>query len=372
MAAPLELNAASLKPLELASLQGWAADGHQAALETFRRSCSEIIADGRAFARPIARGGTRQDWLPVCEKAMTADNARSFFESEFTALAVEDSERPQGLFTGYYEPEAEASLTRSEDYNVPIYGRPADLLAFDAAAEKATGLKYGRLNDGRPQPYFTRREIEEGALAGRNLELVWLKDWADAFFIHIQGSGRARLADGRAIRLAYAAKSGQPYTGIGRLLVDRGVLTEDAMSMQNLRSWMAKNPEAARRLMWENRSFIFFRIVTGLDEALGAPGAQQVQLTPLRSLAVDRSIWAFGTPVWLDADVPSGRDNSLQSFRHLMIAQDTGTAIRGAARGDVYWGWGEHAAATAGAMKSPGRMVVLLPKPLAKRLTGTP
>jgi membrane-bound lytic murein transglycosylase A len=222
--------------------------------------------------------------------------------------------------------------------------------------------------DGKPHGYFTRKDIEEGVLGGRGLEIVWLKDWADAFFIHIQGSGRVRCPDGSAIRLAYAAKSGQPYTGIGRLLVERGILAEDRMSMQEVRRWMNDNPAAARELMWQNKSFVFFREAEMTDPQLGAPGAQKIQLTPLRSLAVDRGQWAFGTPVWLDADVPSGPGASLESFRHLLIAQDTGTAIKGLARGDVYWGWGHHAEMTAGHMKSPGRMTVLLPRPLAARL----
>jgi membrane-bound lytic murein transglycosylase A len=360
--------ASTLEPVSFASLRGWKTDDLAAALSAFGRSCREISGEGRAFERPVAYGGKRSDWLEVCRKAETARDARQFFETEFTALLVRDPDRAEGLFTGYYEPEAEGSRTPSDDFTVPVYRKPDDLVAFDAEAEQASGLKYGRILNGRPAPYFTRKEIEQGALKHRGLEIAWLKDWADAFFIHIQGSGRIRLSDGTAIRLAYAGKSGQPYMGIGRLLVDRGILTEDNMSMQALRTWMKANPEGARDLMWENRSFIFFREVEVEDANLGAPGAQKVQLTPKRSLAVDRSLWMFGTPVWLEADVPSGPAAALEPFHHLLIAQDTGTAIRGHARGDVYWGWGEQAALTAGHMKSPGRMVVLLPRKLGVRL----
>jgi membrane-bound lytic murein transglycosylase A len=281
---------------------------------------------------------------------------------------VTDPVRPEGLFTGYYEPEAPGSLVESAEFPVPVYRRPPELIGFDEAAEKLSGLKYGMLVDGRPQPFPARKDIEQGALRGRSLEIVWLRDWADAFFIHIQGSGRVRLPDGKYLRLAYAGKNGRPYTGIGGILVERGAFTRQQMSMQSTRAWMAKHPSEARQLMWENQSYIFFREVPIDDPSLGAPGAQYVSLTPKRSLAVDRSHWMFGTPIWLDTAAPSGPDAGLETFRHLMVAQDTGTAIRGYARGDVFWGAGGHAAMTAGHMKSPGRMTVLLPKALARRL----
>ena len=348
-----------------AQIEGWAGDDHAAALAAFQKSCAEIQASGHAFEREVRYGGKRADWLAVCESAAHAKSARQFFEEKFTALRVADPVRPEGLFTGYYEPEAEGSRTAGNGYDVPIYRKPDDLVGFDAAAEKRLNLKYGRRLNGKPAGYFTRREIEEGALQGRGLEIVWLKSWADAFFIHVQGSGRIRFADGSSMRLAYAAKSGQPYTGIGGVLVERGALTRDMMSMQSLRKWMKDNPGQARELMWENKSFVFFREVKVDDPALGAPGAQQVSLTPLRSLAIDRSLWMFGTPVWLDAKVPSGPSGEMQDFRHLLVAQDTGTAIKGHVRGDVYWGWGERAASVAGLMKSPGAMIVLLPKKLA-------
>ncbi len=349
-------------------ITGWAADDHAAALAAFQRSCQEIINVGHGFQRHVRFGGSRAEWLAVCKNASQAKSPRQFFETEFTALAVADPVRPAGLFTGYYEPEADGSRTPGNGFDVPIYRKPADLVGFDEVTEKRLGLKYGRMLAGKPAGYWTRREIEHGALKSRGLELVWLKSWVDAYFIHVQGSGRIRFADGSFMRLAYGAKTGQPYTGIGGLLVERGVLIKDNMSMQALRKWMAENPKLARQLMWENKSFIFFREVKVDDATLGAPGAQKAFLTPLRSLAVDRSLWMFGTPIWLDADVPSGTSTELQPFRHLMIAQDTGTAIKGYARGDVYWGWGEKAALIAGQMKSAGTMTVLLPKQLAHRL----
>jgi membrane-bound lytic murein transglycosylase A len=355
-----------LERTSFTGLPGWAAAEHGRALEAFRRSCDEILSQGRAFDRPSEFGGARTDWIEVCEKGATARDPRSFFEQNFLPLKVNDPTRPEGLFTGYFEPEAEGSLIPDRRFTVPIYRKPHDLVAFEKVV--APEFRYGRLVAGEPQPFFTRREIEEGALAGRGLELVWLADWADAFFMHVQGSGRVRLEDGSVLRLAYAGKSGQPYTGIGGLLVERGILEREDMSMQAIRSWMADHPAEARDLMWENKSFVFFREVSVDDPALGPPGAQKVPLTPLASLAVDRSLWAFGTPVFLDTTSPRARGAGADTFRELMIAQDTGTAIKGYARGDVFWGAGQDAAWIAGHMKSEGRMTALLPVLLAERL----
>jgi len=359
---------AILELLSFSAIEGWADDDHAAALETFRRSCVEILGGGHAFTRKVVFGGKREQWTAVCERAATTPDARRFFENNFQPLRVHDPVRPGGLFTGYYEPEAEGSRTPSKTYPVPLYGKPDDLVAFDAATAKRLGVGYGRMVGGKPHLYFTRKEIEQGAFAGRGLEIAWLRHWADAFFMQVQGSGRVLLPDGSVIRFAYAGKSGQPYTGIGGVLVERGVFNRDEMSMQATRAWMAKDEKAARELMWENKSFVFFREMEMDDPKLGPPGAQKVSLTPLRSLAVDRSLWIFGTPVWLDTKTPSGPERQMEIFRHLMIAQDTGTAIKGHARGDVFWGAGEGAALTAGHMKSQGLMIVLLPKDIAREM----
>jgi membrane-bound lytic murein transglycosylase A len=188
--------------------------------------------------------------------------------------------------------------------------------------------------------------------------------------MQIQGSGRVRLADGEIVRLAYGLKSGLPYTGIGHVLAERGAIARADLSMQSIRNWMVQHPEEARALMWENRSFVFFREIAAGDPALGPPGAQQVPLTPGRSVAIDRSLWAYGMPVWLETTVPT--PGGEETFRRLLIAQDTGSAILGYARGDVFFGAGAAAAWSAGHMKSAGRMIVFLPKPLARRLSGMP
>jgi membrane-bound lytic murein transglycosylase A len=350
----------------ITAMPGWSQDDHAKALQTFQRSCQEILITAHGFKRDAAFGGKIEDWQELCQHALTASTPRSFFEDNFSAFKVNDPTRPEGLYTGYYEPEAEGSLVRTDEYAVPVYRKPHDLSALDEAAQKQLGLAYGRVVNGKAEGFYTRKEIEQGALDGRGLEICWLKSWVDAFFIHIQGSGRVKLANGKFIRLAYAAKTGQPYTGIGHVLLEKGVGTKDTMSMELLRSWMGDHSQEARELMWNNKSYIFFREIEVPSDDLGALGAQQVNLTPLRSLAVDRSIWMFGTPIWIDTTTPPEAGG--KSFRHLMVAQDTGTAIKGHVRGDVYWGWGEEAAFNAGHMKSAGSMVVLLPKRVAARL----
>jgi peptidoglycan lytic transglycosylase A len=371
------MSAPRLEPLSFDRIKGWEQEDASHAFAAFARSCSEIVKKGRGFTRKATFGGERSDWLSVCSDVVAlvpevaAVQAREFFETRFKPFLVHDAQRPIGLFTGYFEPEVLGDRHRHDDFSVPIYSKPDDLVAFDFETEKRLSLRYGRSAGGDPQPYFTRREIEQGALAGRALEIAWLKSWADAFFLHVQGSGRVKLADGGTLRLAYAAKSGLPYTAIGGILVERGEIKRADMSMQTIRDWMKDNPHKARELMWENKSFVFFREVTLEDSSLGPPGAQQVQLTPLRSLAVDRAFWAFGTPLWIETELPFAAESLGNSLHRLMIAQDTGSAIKGALRGDVFFGFGEEAARLAGQMKSDGRMIALIPNALAKKLEST-
>ncbi|MFM8747654.1 MAG: murein transglycosylase A [Aestuariivirga sp.] len=359
---------AELRGAAFTGLDGWAAQDHMAALAVFQRSCRAILDQTASDLRTARFGGSLSAWQEVARAGLRAQNARKFFETLFAVFSVHDRECPGGLFTGYFEPEAEGSLSPSAEFAVPIYRRPADLVAFPAEVRERSGLAYGRWVAGKAIPYFTRQDIEQGALAGQGLEIAWLRDWADAFFIHIQGSGRLRLRDGSCLRLSFAAKSGLPYTAIGGVLVARGALRREELSMQTIKRWMTAHPSQARKLMWENQSFIFFREAQLADPDLGALGAQQVQLTPRRSLAIDRSCWMLGTPVWLDSMVPAGDEGSMQRFRQLLVAQDTGSAIKGLARGDVYWGFGDLAGRIAGPMKSQGAMHVLLPHAVAAEL----
>lgn len=358
-----------LKPVAFKDIKGWAEDDLNCALETFQRSAIEILQNGHGFKRQARFGGTRENWRKSCEKSLTAKRGRNFFETHFRAFQVNVDGGSGGLFTGYYEPMVLGSRTPSQDYRVPIYAPPGDLVTFSDVERETTGLNYGRRENGKAVGYYTRQQIESGALEGRGLELCFIKSWVDAFFIHVQGSGRVLLDDGQVIRLSYAAKNGQDYTGIGGILSARGIGTPQTMSMQLLRDWMAQNPSQTHELLWNNNSFIFFQVTEISDPHLGAIGAAKVNLTPLRSLAVDRSNWMFGTPLFIDTLEPREAQNGPSPFRHLMIAQDTGTAIKGLVRGDIYWGWGETAAQNSGHMKSPGEMFALLPHRLVEGLT---
>lgn len=361
-------NTEQIKSTKFSCLNGWERSDFTLALAAFQRSAVEILSTGYAFKRSTRFSGIREDWLQVSEAALKAQDGKAFFEEHFKPFVVKDTRNPQGLFTGYYEPLAMGSLTRSSRFHVPIHRRPPELVALPDNSKSQTGLRYGQILNHAPAPYFTRHKIENGALEGRGLEICWLDNWIDAFFIHIQGSGRIELEDGSTLRLAFAAKNGQAYTSIGAALLAKGHGTSGTMSMQFLRNWMEQNPKASRDLMWENNSYIFFTQFEVDDPTLGAPGAAKVNLTPLCSLAIDRNFWTFGTPFWLETSTPPEVRQGSTPFTRLMIAQDTGTAIRGALRGDVYWGWGDDAVLNAGHMKSIGQMTALLPHAVARRL----
>jgi membrane-bound lytic murein transglycosylase A len=358
----------ALRQITFSEISGWALDDHAAALSAFRHSAQEIIEQAHGFQREAKFGATRDNWLSVCEIALTAHDAQEFFEQNFVPFRVSDVEKPEGLFTGYYEPQVDGRLVQDSRFCVPIYRKPDDLVSFAHDEMQGSGLSYGRRINGNPSPYFTRSQIEQGALKDQGLEICWLENWVDAFFIHVQGSGRVHLPDGKVLRLSYAAKNGQPYTGIGSVLLAQGIGTPETMSMQFLRNWMAEHPQESRALLWNNNSFVFFREMPVENPALGAIGAAKVNLTPLRSLAVDRRYWMFGTPLFIETHEPPEAARGAAPFQRLMIAQDTGTAIKGLVRGDVYWGWGEAAALNAGHMKSTGAMVALLPKAVAAKI----
>jgi membrane-bound lytic murein transglycosylase A len=260
-----------------------------------------------------------------------AAGARVFFEAAFQPFAL----NTQGFFTGFYEPEVAGSLTQTAEFRVPLHRPPQDL------PERRD-----------------RAAVMSGALDGQGLELVWLRDAVDAFFIHIQGAARIVLTNGRTMRVTYATKSGHPYTAIGRVLIDKGALTRETADMAGIRAWLAAHPDEMPAILAANRSYIYFREAPVEAADLGPIAAAKVPLTASRSLAVDKSIHAFHTPVWVETSLPSGAP-----FRRLLVAQDTGSAIIGPARGDIFFGSGDAAGAIAGAMRASGRFVVLLPRP---------
>jgi membrane-bound lytic murein transglycosylase A len=327
------------------ALPGWAADDHAAALAAFLSSCPRFEA---ASALPIADGAAG-DGGAACEAARRVPPgdpaaARDVFERHFTPYAVSAQGNRDGLFTGYFEPQLFGADRPDARFRVPLYRPPADL---------ATALAAG-------QPHYSRSDVDAGALAGRNLELIWVDDPLDAFFLHIQGSGRVVMTDGRIVRVGFAAKNGHPYVAIGRELIARGAIAREDVSMPTIWAWLEANPAEAKGIMALNPSYVYFRTLDGDGSGAGdGPlGAIGVALTPGRSLAVDPAHVPYGTPVWLDTVDPLAPGRPL---RHLLIAQDTGTAIKGAVRGDVFWGHGPEAAARAGVMKSPGRWYLLLP-----------
>ena len=294
------------------------------------------------------------------------DLARHFFETRFQPFLATASGQPEGLFTGYFEMELRGSWLRKKSYTTPIYGRPPELVEADLGAfrDDYKGKRLlGKIIAGKFVPFADRAEIEAGALSGRGLELIWVDSLIDAFFLHIQGSGRVLMDDGTIIRIGYASGNGHVYNSIGKELIKIGELRPERVSMQAIRTWLENHTEQASKIMQKNRSFIFFRIISdatkSLDESQGPIGAQGVLLTPGRSLAVDRNFIPLGIPIWLDTTDPI---NLGEPLRRLVIAQDTGSAIKGPVRGDLFWGFGSLAAAKAGLMKQKGRYFLLLPK----------
>jgi membrane-bound lytic murein transglycosylase A len=345
------------RDVAFAALPGWPADNHAAAIPALLNSCLPLEKRG------IAGFGRAPTWRTICAAARmvpAGDNtaARNFFERHFRPAAVSGQDGPNGLITGYFEPELRGARKRGGKFVVPLHIRPPDLVGVDLSrfSDEFKGKRItGRVVRGSLVPYHNRRQIERGALRGKKLELVWVDSAADAFFLHIQGSGRIQLRDGSVLRVGYAGTNGQPYTAIGRELIGRGEIPREKMSMQAIRSWMASHPADGAALMQINKSYVFFRELSGP----GPLGAQGVALTPERSIAIDRRILPMGLPVWLDTTLP---DTSATAFRRLMVAQDTGGAIRGAVRADVFWGPGKRAARMAGEMKSPGRYWFLRPR----------
>jgi peptidoglycan lytic transglycosylase A len=350
----------TLAPAQFSDLAGWKKDHVAAALGAFAKSCAAIAdqADDAALGPP-ALALTAADWRPACGAVTTVapgdDAARAFFERYFRPYLAGDNGASEGLFTGYYEPLLHGALTRGGKYQTPILRRPPDLVMVDLGRFRPAwhGERIaGRVVDGALVPYASRAEIEHGALDDMDLALAWVDSPVDAFFLQVQGSGRVELPDGSMIDLGYDGQNGQPYVAIGRLLIARGALTPETTSLQSIRAWIDAHPAEGAALMDENPSYVFFRETTGP----GPIGSEGVVLTPRRSLAVDRSFVPLGTPVYLVAT------DARISLERLMVAQDTGGAISGPVRGDVFWGFGAEAEAKAGTMRARGRYYLLLPK----------
>ena len=355
----------SLFPVAFKDIPGWRADRHSDVLPVFLRSCLRLRKqppDGAMGSR--AEMGRVSQWVRICDDANVIrpgneTEARYFFETRFVAYRVSHNQGNTGLITGYYEPDLRGSWTADARHRFPLYALPKDLISSDLGSfdDKWKGERIaGRMDDNRYIPYYSRAEIEQGALRGRQLEIVWVDNAIDSFFLHIQGSGRVTLPDGTHVRIGYAGRNGRRYTAVGRELVAAGVMPLEDVTMPSIRAWMEENPVAAQALMRKNKSFVFFRVIKGE----GPIGAQGVVLTPRRSIAVDRKYWPLGAPVWMDTTDPGTRP--AVPLRRLGVAQDTGSAIKGAVRADYFWGHGNAAGSKAGTMKGRGRLYMLLPR----------
>ncbi len=347
-----------------------------ASLAAWREACAEAARVRSALPHPppAAAGHGRRLRMRARLVAQARDHrVRSFLERRFQPYAAAAT---GGLLTAYYEPILRGALAPDESFRVPLYARPPELVEATVTPVSSAGgpirRASGQWRDGRLEPLPTRAAIEDGALAGRGLELVYVDDPVDAFFLHIQGSGRVVLPDGTLLRIGYAGQNGQPYRAIGRTLIERGAIPRERISMQSIRAWL-NSPgwegwERAARLMRENPSFIFFRKVEGLRPDQGPIGALGVPLTPMRSIAVDPAFVPLGAPVFIataqDASAAAGgaAAGSSPPLRRLVVAQDTGGAIRGPARGDLFVGWGQEAGDRAGRIREPVEMFVLLPR----------
>jgi membrane-bound lytic murein transglycosylase A len=366
---PLEISGSQYAPVKWSDIAGWSEDDHLLAYRTFRTSCRPISAQQTPADDSRALGASLRD---PCRAARAADisdgaTARAFFEENFLPFRISRLGEDAGFVTGYYEPVIDGSRTRTDVYTVPVYRRPSNLFvrgfSQDSVGLPNKGEVFRKIGRRKLVPYYDRGQIEDGAIAGRGLEICWLKDPTDLLFAQIQGSARVHLEDGSTIRINYDAHNGYPYTAVGRILIDRGIIPKEQMSMQKIREWMDQNPDGAKDVRRQNRSYVFFREVQlgDKDEPVGAQG---VALTPGRSIAVDKALHVYGTPFFIEGELPIESEQSRTPFRRLMVAQDTGSAITGPARADIYFGAGADAGRVSGRLRHPMRFVILVPKSL--------
>ncbi len=356
--------ALALQRIAFADISGWNDDHLAGVLPALLAQCERLgrlpvdtSLGGAAEARTAA--GTAGAYGPACRAARALPSGdettvRRYLETWFLPYLASDRGDAEANLTGYFEPEFAGSLSKSPGYTVPVYRRPAELVTVPGPdGQRLTGQVRG----GRVVPFWTRAQIDHGALAGRGLEILWLHDPVDLFFLQVQGSGRIRLPSGQIVRLGYDGRNGQPYVPLGRLLVAQKQLDADAVSMQSIRSWLAAHPAEAGPLMEQNPNFVFFRALDDVAPNQGPPGALGVTLTPLRSAAVDRRFLPLGVPMFVDTTRPDG-----SPLDRLLLAQDLGTDIAGPVRADLFFGWSDQAARDAGGMHAGGRIVVLLPR----------
>jgi membrane-bound lytic murein transglycosylase A len=379
---PLSIPNAALEPVGWGDLDGWTTDDHAVAFATFNASCRAIVralafraesATNQAAEPQVVRAALEQ----VCIRAIKAgalksEAARQFFETNFVPVRIRKLGDPAGFVTGYYDPIVDGSRFPTREFTVPLYRRPRDLVApgvAEGAPFPNTGRVFRRTATGKLVPYYDRGEIEDGALDGRRLEICWLRTAAEALSIEKEGSGRVRLEDGSMLRISYDAHNGYSYVSAGRVLTERHLVSREEISPQRIRQWMHDNPEGAKEVRRQNRQVVFFRIV-GLDDDTETVGGQGVPLLPGRSIAVDRALHRYGTPFFIEADLPLAGAVNRSAFRRIMIAQDTGSAIVGPARADLYFGAGNEAGQLAERIRQNGRFTILLPREIDPTAAG--
>jgi len=340
-----------LKQVDFESLDNWQKDDHKKALHAFIHSCNKFstMAQNRLIGGQIGEI-TAGDFRDVCEiaqvvKTMSAKQAQNFFENWFKPFIVENrSGTSKGLFTGYYEATLNGSKTKSDKYRYPVYAKPKDLTS---------------------DPYLSREEIEDGALERKGLELLYVDDKTDLFFMHIQGSGRVTMPNGDEIKVAYAARNNQPYTSVSNYMADKGYLKRDNLNAATVKEWLKNNRDKMDEVMNINAAFTFFRV----SDSEYVVGAQGVPLTNERSLAVDSGIMPYGFPIWVDTKLKK-KDGSKEKYSHLFVSQDTGSAIKGTVRGDIFFGHGVEQEEKAYYMASSGEYYILLPINVVDKMSG--
>jgi membrane-bound lytic murein transglycosylase A len=360
-----------LTRIDFNELSGFGYDDHLEAFAAWRRSAEAIVSGAKSSRQGVAIPASLAEVARtgLALQIESPQDARDFFLSHFRPYRIRpDGEGRAGFVTGYYEPLLRGALERSPEFSAPVPARPADLVGF-APGETPPGLdpslSAARLRDWRLEPYPDRAAIEAAAERGAMRTILWLEDHVELFLAQVQGSARVALPDGRVMRLAYDGRNGQPYTSIGRTLIEEGAIAESAMSLAALKNWLRANGQKqgdrGREVMQRNRSYIFFKLEQNFDPNVGPTGGAGIQLAPLRSIAIDRRLWPYGAPFWIEANLP-WRGPSPTPFRRLMIAQDTGSAILGAARADIFFGSGDEAGARAGDIRHDADFAILLPR----------
>lgn len=372
---PFEFPGSQYMPVAWSDISGWREDDPLGAFTAFLASCRPISAPRNPPPESKTIGNSLREACVAAKSANVSDGtkARAFFEQNFTPIRISRLGEPEGFVTGYYEPIVDGSKTKTDVYTVPVYRRPSNLFVrgYNQASPSLpnNGDVFRKIGRRKLVPYFDRAQIEDGAIAGRGLEIAWLKSQTDLLFSQIQGSARVRMDDGSFIRINYDSHNGYRYTPVGRVLIERGIIPREQMSMQRIRQYFEENPEAANEVRRQNKAFVFFREVQ-LSEKDEAVGAQGVPLTPGRSIAVDKALHVYGTPFFVEGELPIETDISKTPFRRLMVAQDTGSAIVGPARADLYFGAGTEMGRIAGRIKHPAKFVMLVPKSLDPSVRG--